>query len=214
MGLFSSAAASHVPVVSGRRLDGSDVRLPHDLPADATLLIVSFRDDLDAVSDQWARLGERIREHHGDRFAVWETPIVNGILKPLGDLGTIGLRHNVDSDEERDRTIPLYTDVKAFRKTLKLKSGDVYPILVARDGRIAWRGEGDIDMDEVAALEEAVADVLAAPVPEPTDHPDVELEEESAEPNGDAEGAPAPLDEPESDEPSDPAPDPDARADG
>lgn len=181
MGLFSSDPVTHFPVTKGRRLTGDDVRLPHDLPADATLLIVSFQDALDPLSDQWARLGDRLAAAHEGRFVVWETPILGKTFKHLGSLGTMGVRHQVESDEERDRTIPLFTDVKSFRKALRIKKDGVYAYLVSRDGRIVWRGEGDIDMDEVAELEAAVGEVLSAPPPPVTDHPEVEPDPSPAE---------------------------------
>ncbi len=178
MGLFSSDPLSHFPVVNGKRLDGADVRFPHDLPADATLLILSFMDDRDPLSDQWARLGERIAEQHPDRFSVLEVPVVNAKLKMLGGLATVGIRGQVESDDEHARTVPIYVDLKRFQKKLKVKTRGVYPMLLARDGRIAWRGEDAIDMDEVTELEAAVAEVLGAPVPDITGHPDVEAEVE------------------------------------
>lgn len=174
MGLFSSAPATHFPAAAGRTLDGDDIRFPQDLPADATLVIVSFQDDLDPLSDQWARLGDRIGTGLDGRFAVVEAPVVGRAFKLLGDLGTIGIRGQVDSDAERSRTIPLYVDKKVFRKKLSLKTNDVSAFLLARDGRIAWRGEGAIDMDEIADLEVAIGEVLAAPVPPATDHPEVD----------------------------------------
>lgn len=188
MGLFSSEPPSHFPVVKGRRLDGTDVRFPDDLPADVTLLIVSFRDELDPLSDQWARLGDRIAEGREERFAVVEVPVVNSKLKLLGGLATVGIRGQVETDEEQERTVPIYADVKAFRKSLQVSTGDVYPMLVARDGRIVWRGEGDIDMDEVAELEAAVDEALGQPVPPFTDHPDVDAPED-AETGDDPEAA-------------------------
>lgn len=212
MGLFSrSESASHFPDALGKRLDtGAEVHLPADLPADATLLVVSFRDDLDPLSDQWARLGDRLCETHGDRVVTWELPVVNQKLKMFGKLATIGIRGQVDGDAERERTVPLYVDVKAFRKELGLKSqADVYAFLVARDGRIAWRGEGDIDMEEVEALEIAVQSVLeeAGSTPPDSDEPHVETSEDHAAPEQEAEGSgldatggparPEPDDEPE-----------------
>ncbi|MDT0633210.1 hypothetical protein [Rubrivirga litoralis] len=207
MGLFSrSAPASHFPQSVGRRLgSGDEVRLPDDLPADATLLVVLFRDDLDPLADQWARLGDRLADVHGDRVGVWELPIVSKKLKMFGKLATMGIRGQVDGESERERTVPLYVDPKGFRKELQLKTqSDVYAFLVARDGRIAWRGEGDIDMEEVEALEQAVEDVLAAPVPAPTDHPDAEGAEP---PSPDADAAPPPEDDEagNAEEPSRPA---------
>ena len=202
MGLFSrSEPATHFPEAVARRLgSGDEVRLPDDLPADATLLVVSFRDDLDPLADQWARLGDRLVDAHGDRVGVWELPVVNRKLKKLGKLATMGIRGQVHGDDERARTVPLYVDPKAFRKALRLKQGDVYAFLVDRAGRIAWRGEGDIDMEEVEALEQAVAEVLEAPVPHPTQHPDRETDAGGgAEPGGDAESPATPPDEPVAD---------------
>ena len=185
MGLFSSDPATHFPLVTGRTLDGDDVRFPQDLPADATLLIVYFQDDLDPLADQWARLGERMAEPLDGRLAVVETPVVGRTFKLLGDLGTMGIRGQVDDEAEHARTVPLYVDTKVFRKTLAIKTGDVYAFLLARDGRIAWRGEGAIDMDEIHDLEAAVADVLASPIPPPTDHPDLDAEADDGQPEAD-----------------------------
>lgn len=188
MGLFSrSQPAAYFPRVQGKRLDDTDVGFPEDLPADATLLIVSFRDDLDPLADQWARLGDRLADVHGDRVRTVETPVVNQKLKLLGGLATLGIRGQVEGKAEKDRTVPIFVDVKSFRKELGLKdSGNVYAFLVARDGRIAWRGEGEIDMDEVEELESAVRSVLDAPVPSPRDHPDAEADaEESGAPDPD-----------------------------
>ena len=182
MGLFSSAPATHFPLATGRTLDGDDVRFPQDLPGDATLLIVYFQDDLDPLADQWARLGERMAEPLDGRLAVVETPVVGRTFKLLGDLGTMGIRGQVDDEAEHARTVPLYVDTKVFRKTLSIKTGDVYAFLLARDGRIAWRGEGAIDMDEIHELEAAVAGVLASPIPPPTDHPDLDAEADEVEP--------------------------------
>ncbi|MEM0963002.1 MAG: hypothetical protein AAGK21_10765 [Bacteroidota bacterium] len=181
MGLFSKEPTSYFPVSTGRRMDHSTFRIPHDLPADATLLIVAFQDSLDPLSDQWARLGSRLADAHDGRFAVLETPIVSAAFKHLGGLGTIGVRHQIDSEDERDRTVPLFVDTKRFRKVLRLDASDVTALLVARDGRIAWRGDGEIDMEEIAALEAAIEDVLGAPTPPYTDHPDVSDESPPAD---------------------------------
>ena len=202
MGFFSSADdATHFPAVSGRRIDGTDVELPRDLPADATLLVVAFRDDLDPVSDQWAALGERIASAHDGRVAVWETPVVDHKMKLLGGLATVGIRGELDDARERERTVVLYVDKTVFRKTLGIKTSEVVAFLVHRDGEIVWRGEDTIEMDEITGLEAAVADVLAAPRAAVTD--DVAPEESADDADADAgalgpderETAPRPPDE-------------------
>ena len=193
MGLFSSSPVTHLPPVKGRRLDGTDVRFPQDLPADATLLILLFDDALDPLADQWARLAERLAETHGDRFAALELPVVGKQLKMLGDLGTLGIRGHIDDEAERARTVPIFVDRTVFRKALKLDKRDVTVLLVARDGRIAWRGEGNIDIEEIETLEEAIAEVLAAPIPAPSDHPDLSDDGETVIDAADGEADEGPL---------------------
>jgi hypothetical protein len=161
MGWFSRDAPTHFPPVEGVRLDGTEVALPADLPADATVLVVSFRDDLDALADQWARLVERLAAEHDGRVAVWELPVMGRAMRHLGEVGTLSVRGQVDDETERARTVPIYVDKKDFRTALGLRgSNEVTAFLVDRLGAIAWTGEGDIDMDEVTALEAALTDVL------------------------------------------------------
>lgn len=165
MGLFRrSDPATHFPEVKGVRLDGTPIALPEDLSAAATLLVVSFRDALDPLSDQWARLGAHLNGRYGTRLKALELPVVARSLKLFGGLATLGVRGQVDSDEERDRTIPIFVDKTVFCKTLQCSNqNDVYVFLVDRDGRIAWRGEGGLNMDGIAELEAAIDSLLAGP---------------------------------------------------
>ena len=164
MGLFRrSEPATHFPEVHGIRLDDTPVTFPDDLPAEATLLIVSFRDALDALADQWARLGERLQATHGPQFATLELPVVARSMKLFGGLATLGVRGQIDTDEERTRTIPIFVDKTLFCKALACTDqGDVYVFLVERSGQIAWRAEGSLDMETIDELETAIASVLAA----------------------------------------------------
>ena len=168
MGIFRrSKPATHFPEVHGVRLDDTPVMLPRDLPADATLLILAFRDAADPLADQWARLGERLQAIYGPQLAILELPVVAKSLKMFGGLATLGLRGQIDTDAERDRTIPIFVDKTVFCKTLNCPDrGDVYVFLVDRESRIAWRGDGSLDMQEIGALEAAVASLLPPPPPD------------------------------------------------
>lgn len=160
MALFSRPAPTHFPEVQGTRPDGTRVAIPADLPADATVLVVSFRDDLDVVSDQWARLVERIATGYGGRVAVWETPVLGRAARALDALGS-AMRDDEEPEDQR-RTVRLHTDAGDLRKALGLRSANtVTAFLVARDGRIAWSGEDAVDLSEIAALEAALDEMLS-----------------------------------------------------
>ncbi|MEM1054074.1 MAG: hypothetical protein AAGI52_01005 [Bacteroidota bacterium] len=166
MPLFGSKKLPEVfPEVRATDLDGQDLIFPPDLPAEITLIVVSFRDDLDPLADQWARLGHSIEEQYPERFAVIEAPVVSRGMKLFGDLATAGIRGQVDGAEEHARTLPLYVDKKAFRKSLCVTTeAEVYPFLVHREtGRILWGSSGAIDVAEAQKLEEAVARGLTTP---------------------------------------------------
>ena len=160
MALFSRPAPTHFPEVEGTRPDGTRVRLPDDLPADATVLVVSFRDDLDAVADQWARLAERLADGYGGRLAVWETPVLGRAGRALDVLGSV-MRDEIEPAEQY-RTVRLHADAGDLRKALGLRGANtVTAFLVARDGRIAWSGQDAVDLTEIASLESALDEMLA-----------------------------------------------------
>ena len=184
MSLFGSDELPETfPDVRATDLNGDDLTLPADLPAELALVIVSFRDEMDPLADQWARLGHSIEERHPGRFAVLETPVIGRGMKLFGGLATAGIRNQVEGDKEHARTLPIYVNKKSFRKALHLsKDGDVYPFLVHRETtRILWGGRGEIDMHEVEGLEEAVTKALESP-PDPLPQPEPPADESAPDP--------------------------------
>lgn len=163
MSLFGSDSLPETfPEVRACTLDGDDCTLPADLPAPLALVIVLFRDEMDPLADQWARLGHQAEEAHPGLVAVVETPVIGRGMKLFGSLATAGIRGQVEGDEEHARTLPIYVDKKPFRKALKIKNeDDVYAYLVEREtGAILWGGDGQIDMDELRSLEAAITEAL------------------------------------------------------
>jgi hypothetical protein len=162
MGLFSSDRfVSHFPPVTGSHLDGRAVTLPDDLDAEATLLVVLFQDSLDPLADQWARLGDRLAADTDGRVATLELPVYRTLRKLLGELALLLVEPQIDSEAERARTVALFVDRAAFMKSLGVADpSEVYAFLVARGGKIAWRGRGEITMAEVRDLEAAVQALL------------------------------------------------------
>ncbi|MFN3597484.1 MAG: hypothetical protein ACK41D_09475 [Rubricoccaceae bacterium] len=192
--------APYFPPAEGAYLDGRVVRFPEDLPAELNLLVVAFRDDLDPLADQWARLGATLGQRYQGRLAALELPVVGHRLKSLGELATLGIRAQVEGEAERARTVPIFVKKKAFRRALGTHdSSDVYVFLVRRSGKILWRTSGELAVGAVAELEETLASVLGTPGPAPapaalseTEPPTAIPEERSGEDAAaaDAPGAP------------------------
>jgi hypothetical protein len=69
------------------------------------------------------------------------------------------MRSRIKDQENRRRTITLYLDKEAFRRTLDLQDEDrIYVLLVGREGSSYWRAEGRPD----AAREQSLRAVLSA----------------------------------------------------
>ena len=158
MGLFSSTDATHFPPVSGVRMDGGPFDLPDALGA-ATLVVLSFGDDAAPLAGQWARLGARLASH-APGLDVLDLVVVPPRLKLVGDLALIGVRARAEAAGTQAQTAVAYAKPKAIRKALGVGRGDVAALLLGPDGAIAWRGDGEIDLHEVEALEPAVAALL------------------------------------------------------
>jgi hypothetical protein len=179
--LFRSAPEppAAFPEVSGATLDGEPLVVPRDLRAEWNLLVVSFRDDLDALADRWVLLARRLAEGSGGRLDVYELPVVGKGWRVFRPLVHEAMRAQAEDADERARTVPLHLDRARFQKQLGVRDdGTVHAFLVARDGRIAWRGEGLLTPEQVAALERAVGETIsirppapARPAPEPDREP-------------------------------------------
>ena len=160
MGLFSRPEATHLPPVSGVRLDGEAVDLPDALGA-ATLVVLSFGDDAAPLTGQWMRLGARLAEATPG-LDVLDLVVVPPRLKLVGDLALMGVRARAEAAGTQAQTAVAYATPKAVSKALGADRRDVTALLLGPDGAIAWRGDGEIDLHEVEALEPAIAALLEA----------------------------------------------------
>ncbi|MDX1420371.1 MAG: hypothetical protein R3181_10435 [Rubricoccaceae bacterium] len=165
--MFQTPPSTTFPDVTGTALDGTEHALPDDFDAPWNLLVVTFRDDLDRLADKWVLVAERIASNAEGRLAAYELPVVGRGFKPFKRLVNASIGAKADADEaEKARTIPLYVG-KSFQKDLGLKDEDtVHVLLVSRNGRIAWRDQGLLTPDKVAALEEAVGETITDRAPD------------------------------------------------
>ncbi len=156
MGLFSRSDATHFPPVSGVQMNGDAFDLPDALGA-ATLVVLSFGDDAAPLAGQWTRLGARLASH-APGLDVLDLVVVPPRLKLVGDLALMGVRARAEASGTQ--TAVAYAKPKKVSNALGAGRGDVTAFLLGPDGAIAWRGDGEIDLHEVEALEEAVAALL------------------------------------------------------
>src|SRR5690606_42075599 len=107
--MFRKPPSEYFPEVTGTALDGTAYTLPADFEAPWNLLVLTFRDALDRLADQWVLVAERIAANSEGRLAAYELPVVGRGFKPFRSLvnASIGARADADA-AHRARTIPLY----------------------------------------------------------------------------------------------------------
>ncbi|HEX9950307.1 MAG TPA: hypothetical protein VGB53_00930 [Rubricoccaceae bacterium] len=163
MDFFSTAPATHFPPVQGVRMDGTPLALPD--AAGAAFVVVSFEDDAAPLAGQWQRLGVRLAESvAGAPLTVVDLLVVPPKMALLGEMALLTVRARAEREVAAGRIAVAYTPRKPLRKALGMRSRtDVSAFLVGPDGAIAWRGDGEIDLHEVAALEAALVAMATAP---------------------------------------------------
>ncbi|CAN5608924.1 hypothetical protein BH23BAC4_BH23BAC4_09200 [soil metagenome] len=156
------ASLDTLPEVTGKRLDGSEMVLPNDLPAPWNLLVISFTGEQDRLSDQWIALAEGIAENAEGRLASFELPLIGKGFRVFEGLIRASLRWQADRTGEAERTVPLYVDRKDFSKALGIKDRKtVHALLVDNTGTVHWRGSGPLVPEMIAELERKVGESLS-----------------------------------------------------
>jgi hypothetical protein len=131
---------------------------PEDLKAEWNLLVVTFHESQDPLSDLWILLARRMAEESEGRLEAHEVRIAGRSPRVLRPVIEDTMRAQAEDADERERTFAVHVDRKEFRKQLGLRRDDgVYVFLVARDGRIRWRGQGALTPELVGGLERALA---------------------------------------------------------
>ena len=139
------------PVVDGRSLAGTDVHLPHDLPAARTLAVLAFQQWQQASVDRWiARAeaagipGSPLDMGPDDDMCVVEIPVLSTRWKLGRGFIDGGMAASIRVPRVLARTITVYTNVSTFQKMLGIAGSDVVQAcVVTPQGEVLARVPGD-----------------------------------------------------------------------
>lgn len=127
--------------------------LPSDFPADRTLAVVAFQRWQQSRVDLWIARAvaagvpatTRGREQPMP-VAVVEVPVLSTRWRPARRFIDGGMSAGIGDPDVLARTITVYADVGAFRRSLAIPStDDVWAFVLTRDGSIHARGRGEPD---------------------------------------------------------------------
>ena len=154
------------PRVDGRSLDGVDVPLPMGLPAQRTLCLVAFRQWHQGCVDRWiAHIeaagvpGSPMDLKPGDDSCVVEIPVIGTQWRLGRRFIDGGMATSIGVPRVLARTITVYTDVGTFQRSLGIAgSADVVAMVVARDGEVLARADGEPTQEYVALITAALTE--------------------------------------------------------
>ena len=150
------------PTFEVEALDGTAYTIPADFRSPLNLVLLWFQEKRPARVDHWVLLVDRIDDGADYDLSVYEMPVVGKGFGMFGGLFNAGMRVQTRDPEVEARTLPLYVDKAGLAKQLGIKkTSELQAFLVAPDGRIAWHGAGEIDLDEVAGIEALVGASLS-----------------------------------------------------
>ena len=145
--------ARRFPEVSGRSLLGVERRLPGQLPAERTLVVVAFRQWHQPIVDRWiaravaAGVPPTILGAAGRLpRAVVELPVLSTRWRPARRFIDGGMTAGIADPVVLARTITVYTNLAAFQRALGIGSSDeLHAFVVTPDGSILARAVGEPD---------------------------------------------------------------------
>jgi hypothetical protein len=150
----ADAAGFAMPQVQAESLAEVKITLPQGLPAERTLVMLGFEFDHQKVMDEWLdkmnlRQEQRpwVQLHAVGRGYGWLSSFINSRKRPY-----------FPDAYQRERVVPVYTDVKAFIAAMGLPESQkaVYLVVVKRDGRVMAVAQGSYEAGQADNLRAAL----------------------------------------------------------
>ncbi len=140
------------PPVATESLAGKKYALPQDFEGERNLVIIAFEREQQANVDTWLHQIKQFGQLDSG-LRVYELPTISRLDPFRRWFINTGMRRGIPDKSARARTLTLYLDKQAFKKSLQLESEKtIYALLVNRAGQILWRAEGDYDDNKAASL--------------------------------------------------------------
>ena len=148
------------PIVKGSNLLKQRLTLPQDFAGEVNLVFVPFQRWHQMEVDSWGAVAGALEQKY-PTLRYYELPTLQR-MNPLAQYFIDeGMRGGIPDPATRQRTITLYIDKTAFRRSLELDDEDhIYLLLVDRQGEVFWQGRGIYQPETAASLSQAVEKIL------------------------------------------------------
>ncbi len=155
------APGNVLPPLRGELLSGGKIVLPDSALGSESLLLLGFTYESRHEVEAWV---VRIRRDFGAESSLrwYEVPMLGGAARLARPFIDGGMRRGTPR-ELHDRVLTVYRDAKEWKRHAGFTTPDVaYVLLVSREGRLVWRGQGPLDDRTYDALAGEVRALRAA----------------------------------------------------
>lgn len=144
------------PPVTGRNLEGRELRLPAEFAGERNVVIVAFRQRQQRDVNSWIPALKALqREDLG--LEVYEIPTLGRGWIPLRGWIDGGMASGISDRETREATVTVYLAKGPFKEALGIRSeGDIELLLMGRDGVVQYRTRGAFRDEALAGLRRAL----------------------------------------------------------
>ncbi|KAF1020667.1 MAG: hypothetical protein GAK30_02371 [Paracidovorax wautersii] len=156
------AVLGHLPAVATADLNQRPLSFPQDLPAERTLVFVTFMRGQSVDVDHWI---QRMGLQENSAVAWMRLRVFDNDANEHRDTITHKMQATYETPDSRATVVPLFTDRETFANDLGLPSQKhMYAIVINREGHVLARAEGRFSKEKAAALLERLtpANDLAA----------------------------------------------------
>lgn len=129
----------HLPTLRTEDLNGRELSLPQDLPAERTLLLVAFEREQQADIETWVS-GMTLDKAD---FAWLITPVIQEPGRLMRTMIDTGMRAGIRDKAARAQVVTLYTNRETWLSSMGLSDvKTIYALVVDRRGRVLAQSAG------------------------------------------------------------------------
>lgn len=148
------------PMLRAENLMRQEVSLPQDFAGQANVVLIAFQQIHQIQVNSWLPCLTGLEREFPD-LDHYELPTIRSSYRLGRGIIDGGMRAGIPDPATRRRTITLYLDKDAFRRTLNIEQeDDITVLLLDVAGEIIWRSDGDCDETKTSSLRHAVAQYL------------------------------------------------------
>ncbi|MDR3686192.1 MAG: hypothetical protein P4L93_04455 [Coriobacteriia bacterium] len=150
------------PTLETQDLEGATTRVPDDLPGNPRVIILAFQRWHQMLVDGWSRHAHALAQTYPE-ISVWEVPAMSHVYAVGRFFIDGGMKAAIPDLAVRQHTLTAYTDLTALITALEIPDYEtVHVYLLDSAGEIVWRGSGQVDEDQAAALAAAAEKLMTA----------------------------------------------------